>query len=76
MFLLGATGIEDKLQKGVPETISMLLKATIKVWILTGDKMETAVNIGYSSKLLNESTHLVYLLDDNSHVIIINLNNR
>ena len=47
----------------------MLLKATIKVWILTGDKMETAVNIGYSSKLLNESTNLVYLVEDSSHVI-------
>lgn len=70
MFLLGATGIEDKLQKGVPETISMLLKATIKFWILTGDKMETAVNIGYSSKLLNESTHLVYLVDDSSHELL------
>lgn len=54
--------------KGVPETILMLLKATIKVWVLTGDKMETAVNIGYSSKLLTPSTHLVYLSNDSSSV--------
>lgn len=36
--LLGATAIEDKLQDGVPETISRLSKADIKIWVLTGDK--------------------------------------
>lgn len=46
MRLLGATAIEDKLQEGVPETISKLRRAGMKVWILTGDKRETAVNIG------------------------------
>lgn len=46
--LLGATAIEDKLQDNVPETIETLLKADIKVWILTGDKQETAINIGES----------------------------
>ena len=56
------------LKKGVPDTISMLLKASIKVWVLTGDKMETAINIGFSSKLLNETTHLVYLTEDNAEV--------
>jgi len=50
--LIGATAIEDKLQDGVPETIHYLIEAGIKVWVLTGDKQETAVNIGYSSKLL------------------------
>jgi P-type E1-E2 ATPase len=44
MTLLGATAIEDKLQKGVPETIHSLMAAGIKVWILTGDKQETAIN--------------------------------
>ncbi|KPP66893.1 hypothetical protein Z043_114568, partial [Scleropages formosus] len=44
--LLGATAIEDKLQDKVPETIEMLMKADIKIWILTGDKQETAINIG------------------------------
>lgn len=38
MQLLGATAIEDKLQDGVPETISRLSKADIKIWVLTGDK--------------------------------------
>jgi len=53
--LLGATAIEDKLQDGVPESIMTFLEAGIKVWMLTGDKMETAVNIGFSCKLLDES---------------------
>jgi phospholipid-transporting ATPase len=48
MTLLGATAIEDKLQEGVPDTISALRKANIKVWVLTGDKQETAINIGLS----------------------------
>ena len=53
--LVGATAVEDKLQEGVPETISMLQRAKIKVWMLTGDKQETAINIGYASKLLTDS---------------------
>lgn len=50
--VLGASAIEDKLQKGVPEAIESLRMAGIKVWVLTGDKQETAISIGYSSKLL------------------------
>ncbi|PUZ41284.1 hypothetical protein GQ55_9G491700 [Panicum hallii var. hallii] len=50
--LLGASGIEDKLQDGVPEAIEKLRQAGIKVWVLTGDKQETAISIGYSCKLL------------------------
>jgi len=50
--LLGATGIEDKLQEGVPETIESLLDAGIKVWVLTGDKRETAINVGKACNLL------------------------
>lgn len=49
--LLGATAIEDKLQDQVPETIETLMKADIKIWILTGDKQETAINIGNSPSL-------------------------
>lgn len=52
LSLLGASAIEDKLQGGVPEAIESLRTAGIKVWVLTGDKQETAVSIGYSSKLL------------------------
>eukprot|EP00096_Caligus_rogercresseyi_P008494 TRINITY_DN273_c0_g1_i2.p1 TRINITY_DN273_c0_g1~~TRINITY_DN273_c0_g1_i2.p1 ORF type:complete len:807 (-),score=211.18 TRINITY_DN273_c0_g1_i2:567-2987(-) len=59
--LLGATAIEDKLQDGVPETIEKLLRANIKVWVLTGDKLETAINIGYSCKLLLQEMTLMVL---------------
>uniref|UniRef100_A0A8C3G792 Phospholipid-transporting ATPase n=1 Tax=Cyclopterus lumpus TaxID=8103 RepID=A0A8C3G792_CYCLU len=48
LMLIGASAIEDKLQDGVPETIATLAKADIKIWVLTGDKKETAENIGYS----------------------------
>ncbi|MCO5566464.1 hypothetical protein L7F22_020141 [Adiantum nelumboides] len=53
LVLLGATGIEDKLQAGVPEAISTLRDAGIKVWVLTGDKQETAISIGFSCALLS-----------------------
>ncbi|KAL2621212.1 hypothetical protein R1flu_001417 [Riccia fluitans] len=55
--LLGATAIEDRLQDGVPDTIALLREAGIKVWVLTGDKQETAISIGYSCKLLTHSMH-------------------
>ncbi|KAK3151504.1 hypothetical protein QOZ80_3AG0246730 [Eleusine coracana subsp. coracana] len=58
--LLGASGIEDKLQDGVPEAIEKLRQAGIKVWVLTGDKQETAISIGFSCKLLTrEMTQIV-----------------
>ncbi|XP_077157665.1 phospholipid-transporting ATPase VD-like [Paroedura picta] len=52
LTLLGATGVEDRLQEGVPETIKSLRKAGITIWMMTGDKEETAVNIAHSCKLL------------------------
>ena len=54
LVLLGATAIEDKLQDGVPQTIANLRKTGIKIWVLTGDKQETAINIGYSCQLLSD----------------------
>ncbi|KAG8131363.1 hypothetical protein E2320_017938 [Naja naja] len=53
--LLGATAVEDKLQDGVPQTIEILGRANIKIWVLTGDKQETAVNIGYSCNMLYDA---------------------
>ncbi|KAK3515534.1 hypothetical protein QTP70_024217, partial [Hemibagrus guttatus] len=53
LLLLGATAIEDRLQAGVPETISTLMRADIKIWVLPGDKQETAINIGYSCRLVS-----------------------
>lgn len=50
--LLGATAIEDKLQDGVPETIADLKRAGIKIWVLTGDKLETAIGEFYTRQLL------------------------
>ncbi|XP_047229759.1 phospholipid-transporting ATPase IC [Girardinichthys multiradiatus] len=59
LLLLGVTAIEDRLQEGVSETIALLQDAGIKVWVLTGDKKETAVNIGYSCKLLDPDSRLL-----------------
>ena len=66
LTILGASAIEDKLQQCVPESIESLRIAGIKVWVLTGDKQETAISIGYSSKLLTS----------NMTQIIINSKNR
>lgn len=65
LILLGATAIEDKLQEGVPETIAALIEAKIKVWVLTGDKQETAINIGYSCRLLQQGMDLIIMNEDN-----------
>lgn len=59
--LLGATGIEDKLQDGVPDAIESLRQAGIKVWVLTGDKQETAISIALSCKLLNGSMQQIII---------------
>lgn len=59
--LIGITGIEDRIQQGVPETIDKLLKADIKMWVLTGDKMETAINIGFSCSLFESDMEIITL---------------
>merc|ERR1712146_635206 len=61
LTLVGITAIEDKLQDGVPETIADLADAGIKLCVLTGDKMETAINIGYSCRVLREGMYLLQL---------------
>ncbi|KAL5217647.1 hypothetical protein ABZP36_018331 [Zizania latifolia] len=61
LTLLGATGIEDKLQDGVPEAIESLRQAGIKVWVLTGDKQETAISIGRSCQLLTQNMDLIII---------------
>jgi phospholipid-transporting ATPase len=65
-YLLGATAIEDRLQDGVPETIHTLQTAGIKVWVLTGDRQETAINIGMSCKLISEDMTLLIVNEDNT----------
>uniref|UniRef100_A0A674CCK2 Phospholipid-transporting ATPase n=1 Tax=Salmo trutta TaxID=8032 RepID=A0A674CCK2_SALTR len=59
LTLLGATGIVDRLQEEVPETIEALQRAGVKVWVLTGDKQETAINIACACKLLRSTDQLL-----------------
>uniref|UniRef100_A0A1D1Y9W1 Phospholipid-transporting ATPase n=1 Tax=Anthurium amnicola TaxID=1678845 RepID=A0A1D1Y9W1_9ARAE len=61
LTLLGATAIEDKLQDGVPEAIESLRQAGMKVWVLTGDKQETAISIGLSCKLLTQNMQQIII---------------
>eukprot|EP01006_Ploeotia_vitrea_P037460 TRINITY_DN66130_c1_g3_i4.p1 TRINITY_DN66130_c1_g3~~TRINITY_DN66130_c1_g3_i4.p1 ORF type:complete len:1740 (+),score=1035.90 TRINITY_DN66130_c1_g3_i4:2742-7961(+) len=65
MTLVGSTAIEDKLQDGVPQAIHKLVRAGIKVWMLTGDKLETAQNIGHSARMLN-NTQDIQTVNENS----------
>ena len=60
--LVGATAIEDKLQEDVGEVIEHIREAGVKVWVLTGDKIETAINIGYSCRLIDEEMEL-FIID-------------
>ncbi|KAH7907450.1 hypothetical protein BJ138DRAFT_1160138 [Hygrophoropsis aurantiaca] len=64
LFLLGATALEDKLQEGVPEAIETLHQAGIKLWILTGDKLQTAIEIGFSCNLLKHDMEIMILSAD------------
>ncbi|EGF82895.1 hypothetical protein BATDEDRAFT_9692 [Batrachochytrium dendrobatidis JAM81] len=66
LYLLGATAIEDKLQEGVPKCIQVFLEAGIKIIVLTGDKLETAINIGYSCNLLTKDMSLIVIRGGNN----------
>ncbi|CAD6443758.1 10c62500-074a-4e43-b23c-d6e0f0b1208d [Sclerotinia trifoliorum] len=59
--LSGATAIEDKLQNGVPETVDKLRRANIKIWMLTGDKRETAINIAHSARIAKSYSEIIIL---------------
>lgn len=65
MVLVGSSAIEDKLQEGVPETIKLLRETGIIIWVLTGDKVETAINIGLSAGLLDNQMQMYMLETDN-----------
>ncbi|KAL2335697.1 hypothetical protein Fmac_016910 [Flemingia macrophylla] len=69
LILLGATAVEDRLQKGVPECIKKLARAKIKLWVLTGDKMETAVNIGYACSLLRQDMKQIVITLDSPDIL-------
>ncbi|GAM24953.1 hypothetical protein SAMD00019534_081280 [Acytostelium subglobosum LB1] len=62
LVMMGVVGIEDKLQDGVEDTIATLQRADIKIWMLTGDKQETAINIGVSCKLIGN--HRILILNE------------
>lgn len=64
LTLLGGTAIEDRLQQGVPDSISILSDAGIKLWVLTGDRIETAINIGFSCNLLGNDMKLLVVRPD------------
>jgi len=64
MTLLGGTAIEDRLQDGVPDAIQLLAQGGIKLWVLTGDKVETAINIGFSCNLLGNDMDLIVMKVD------------
>ena len=66
--LVGVTAIEDKLQNGVPEAISAMRNGGIKVWVLTGDKVDTAINIGYACEVMTDQMTLIELNCKNAEV--------
>ncbi|KAF9246334.1 hypothetical protein BU15DRAFT_85102 [Melanogaster broomeanus] len=59
--ILGATAIEDRLQDGVPEAIADLKLAGIKIWVATGDKLETAIAIGHSTNLIADDANIIII---------------
>ena len=61
LTVVGGTGVEDKLQDGVPEAVNRLAHAGIKIWVLTGDKVETAINIGYACRYVSFSCSFMYV---------------
>lgn len=68
LTLLGSTAIEDRLQDGVPEAIADLKRAGIKVWVATGDKLETAVAIGYTTNLLTKDSNMIIVREGSRSV--------
>jgi phospholipid-transporting ATPase len=73
--IVGATAIEDRLQPDVGATIRQLKSAGIKVWMLTGDKIETAINIAFSCKLLDNSMGRIIIDGKTELEVIDNLLN-
>jgi len=74
MELVGATAIEDKLQDEVDGSIDLLKKAGIKIWMLTGDKIETAINIGHSTNLIAKESELLVIDGEENERILNSIN--
>lgn len=64
MQFLGVTGIEDKLQSGVRETVASLRSIGIKFWMLTGDKIETAICVARSIQLIHSGIKEVFIIQE------------
>ena len=64
----GTSAIEDKLQDGVPETINTLIACNIHIWLLTGDKVDTSLEIAKSSNLINDNMFLIFLTYDGGSI--------
>lgn len=75
-ILLGVSGLEDRLQDNVKETIAQFLEAGIQMWMLTGDKLDTAESIGYSSKLFDEDTEVFKIRNTKNKIEILNSMNK
>ena len=74
MKLIGLTGVEDKLQVNVMNCLESLRHAGIKIWMLTGDKIETATNISISSKLISKSHSIFQFVVTNKKEALHHLN--
>ena len=76
LYLIGSSGIEDKLQDDVDKTLESLIKAGINIWMLTGDKMDTAISIAFSCKLVTHEFKLLQIPENSKktdiHVFINN----
>ena len=74
LILLGGTVVEDKLQDNVPQTIKELKTAGIKIWILTGDKLDTAESIGYNCNLLskNQKIFVLKIINNEEEDLVMN----
>eukprot|EP00252_Welwitschia_mirabilis_P021857 TRINITY_DN5723_c0_g3_i2.p1 TRINITY_DN5723_c0_g3~~TRINITY_DN5723_c0_g3_i2.p1 ORF type:complete len:905 (+),score=144.08 TRINITY_DN5723_c0_g3_i2:375-2717(+) len=68
LILVGATAVEDRLQKGVPQCIDRLAQAGIRMWVLTGDKLETAINIGFACSLLRQGMRQIVISLDTPEI--------
>ena len=73
LHIVGATAIEDRLQEGVPDTIATLGAAGIKLWVLTGDKRETAIEIGYSTRVLTPKMSLLQVVEGPASMVRANV---
>lgn len=69
-MIFGASAIEDKLQENLKETIEVLKLAGMKIWVITGDKQETAKNIAYAAGLFEKDKEPIYLDDEKMNEIL------